>query len=138
MCSISNDGTSVISGGKAVHARSFGSGGSMYNIFIDTTLNPVSIGTIGFETPTNYLLKQNYPNPFNAETVIMYAVKSQGNVSLKLYSIEGKEISSLFEGFQSAGTYELKYNAGNLPSGVYFYTLSVNGYNQTRRMVMTK
>jgi hypothetical protein len=138
MCSISNDGTSVIAGGKAVHARNFGSGGTMYNIFIDTTLNPVSIGTIGTETPSEYSLKQNYPNPFNAETVIRFAVKSQGNVTLKLYSVEGKEIASLFEGNQNAGTYELRYNAANLPSGVYFYKLDVNGFTQTRRMVMTK
>jgi len=138
MCSISNDGTSVISGGKAVHARSFGSGGTLYNIFVDTTLNPVSVGTIGTETPSEYSLKQNYPNPFNAETIIRYAVKSQGNVTLKLYSVEGKEIASLYEGNQNAGTYELRYNAANLPSGVYFYKLDVNGFTQTRRMVMTK
>jgi hypothetical protein len=138
MCSISNDGTSVIAGGKAVHARNFGSGGTMYNIFVDTTLNPVSVGTIGSETPTEYSLRQNYPNPFNAETIISYAVKSQGNVSLKLYDMEGKEIASLFNGFRNAGNYSLKYNAANLPSGVYFYKLSVNGYSQTRRMVMTK
>jgi hypothetical protein len=138
MCSISNDGTSVIAGGKAVHARSFGSGGTMYNIFIDTTLNPVSVGTIGSETPTEYSLKQNYPNPFNAETIISYAVKAQGNVSLKLYDIEGKELASLFSGFQNAGNYNIKYNAANLPSGVYFYKLDVNGFSETRRMVMTK
>jgi hypothetical protein len=70
--------------------------------------------------------------------VIRYAVKSQGNVTLKLYSVEGKEIASLFEGNQNAGTYELRYNAANLPSGVYFYKLDVNGFTQTRRMVMTK
>ena len=101
--------------------------------------NPsIGIQNISTEIPSSFSLKQNYPNPFNAETVIRYAVKSQGNVSLKLYSTEGKEITSLYEGFQNAGTYELKYNAASLPSGVYFYNLKVNGYSQTRRMVMTK
>ena len=113
---------------------SFSIPGNIYELANPT----IGIQNISTDVPLAFSLNQNYPNPFNAETVIRYAVKSQGNVSLKLYSIEGKETASLFEGHQNAGTYELRYNAGNLPSGVYFYKLSVNGYSQTRRMVMTK
>ncbi len=113
---------------------SFSVPGNIYEL-----TNPsIGIQNISSDVPSAFSLKQNYPNPFNAETVIRYAVKSRGNVSMKLYNIEGKEITSLFDGFQNAGTYELKYNASNLPSGVYFYKLSVNGFSQTKRMVMAK
>lgn len=113
---------------------SFSIPGNIYEL-----ANPsIGIQNISTDIPSSFSLSQNYPNPFNAETVIRYAVKSKGNVSLKLYSIEGKEISLLFEGHQNAGTYELRYNAANLPSGVYFYKFDVNGFSQTRRMVMTK
>jgi len=113
---------------------SFSVPGNMYEL-----TNPsIGIQNISTDVPSSYTLNQNYPNPFNSETVIRFAVKSQGNVSLKLYSIEGKEVSSLYNGHRNAGTYEFRYNAGNLPSGVYFYRLDINGYSQTRRMVMTK
>ncbi len=138
MCSISNDGTSVIAGGKAVHARSFGSGGTMYNIFVDTTLNPVSIGSIGSETPTKYSLSQNYPNPFNPVTKFKFDIAKSGNVKLAIYDITGKEVQTLVNESMQPGTYEAKFDGTTLNSGVYFYRLEVNGFSQTRSMVMIK
>jgi len=138
MCSISNDGTSVIAGGKAVHARSFGSGGTMYNIFIDTTLNPVSIGTIGSETPTEYSLKQNYPNPFNPVTNFKFSILNAGQTKLIVYDIRGREVQTLVNERLEPGKYEATFDGRSLNSGVYFYKLEVNGYSETRRMVMTK
>ena len=146
MCSISNDGTSVISGGKAVHARSFGSGGTLYNIFIDTTLNPVSIGSIGTETPKEYSLKQNYPNPFNPITKIKFDIPalsfpnvSIGNpVQLKVYDIMGKEVQTLVNERLQPGTYEASFDGSMLNSGVYFYKLMTDGFTETKKMLMIK
>jgi hypothetical protein len=138
MCSISNDGTSVIAGGKAVHARSFGSGGTLYNIFIDTTLNPVSVGTIGTETPSEYSLKQNYPNPFNPITNVKFSILNSGQARLIVYDVMGREVQTLVNELLKPGTYEVSFDGSKLSSGVYYYKLDVNGFTQTRRMVMTK
>ena len=152
MCSISNDGTSVISGGKAVHARSMGSGGTMYNIFIDTTLNPVSIGNIGSETPTEYSLKQNYPNPFNPVTKIKFSVPQVRHlfggssphvlggdlVQLKVYDVMGREVQTLVNESLKPGKYEVTFDGSSLNSGVYFYKLISDGFSETKKMIMLK
>ncbi len=138
MCSISNDGTSVIAGGKAVHARNFGSGGTLYNIFIDTTLNPVSVGTIGTETPTEYSLKQNYPNPFNPVTNVRFSILNAEQVKLVVYDIAGREVQTLVNERLQPGTYETKFDGSSVNSGVYFYRLTTERYTETRKMVMTK
>jgi hypothetical protein len=138
MCSISNDGTTVIAGGKAVHARNFGSGGTLYNIFIDTTLVPVSIGTTGTGTPTEYSLKQNYPNPFNPVTNFKFDIVNSGEVKIIVYDIMGREVQTLVNERLQPGKYEVSFDGSKFSSGVYFYKLEVNGYIQTRRMVMTK
>jgi Secretion system C-terminal sorting domain len=138
MCSISNDGSSVIAGGKAVHARNFGSGGTLYNIFIDTTLNPLSVGTIGSETPKEYSLKQNYPNPFNPNTNFRFSILNEGLTKLIVYDIMGREVRTLVNERLQPGIYETTFDGSSLNSGVYFYKLDVNGFSQTRRMVMTK
>jgi hypothetical protein len=138
MCGISNDGTSVIAGGKAVHARSFGSGGTLYNIFVDTTLNPVSVGTIGTETPSEYSLKQNYPNPFNPITNVKFSILNSGQARLIVYDVMGREVQTLVNEMLKPGKYEVSFDGSKLPSGVYYYKLDVNGFTQTRRMVMTK
>lgn len=87
---------------------------------------------------SNFTLHQNYPNPFNPTTTIRYSLKQKGFVSLKVYSILGKEVSTLVYEEKQAGDYELKYNADNLPSGIYLYQLNVNGYIQTKRFILLK
>jgi len=86
----------------------------------------------------NFTLYQNYPNPFNPETTIKYALKQKGFVSMKVFSILGKEVSTLVYEEKPAGSYEVKYNAENLPSGIYLYQLNVNGNIQTKRFILLK
>jgi hypothetical protein len=96
--------------------------------------------------PVNYSLEQNYPNPFNSSTVISYTVKKSINVSLKVYDIEGKEITTLINEYQKPGKYKIKFEAGlqngrgnNLPSGIYFYTLFINGIRaDTKKAILIK
>jgi len=77
------------------------------------------------EIPNSFYLSQNYPNPFNPSTKIRYSITQSSNVIIKVFDILGNEIETLIKGEKSAGTYELNWYAGNLPSGVYFYKLQV-------------
>ena len=83
-------------------------------------------------------LKENYPNPFNPSTTINYELAKSGFTSLKIYDVLGKEIATLVNEKQDAGTYSLQWNASNYSSGVYFYTLQADGFVQTKRMILTK
>ena len=88
--------------------------------------------------PTKFDLSQNYPNPFNPSTKINYDVPSDGLVSLKIFDMSGKEVASLVNEVKTAGYYTLQFNAANLPSGVYFYTLSANNFTSTKKMTLLK
>jgi hypothetical protein len=77
------------------------------------------------EIPSQLTLEQNYPNPFNPSTKIKYHLAEENFVGLKIYNIIGEEISALVNEKQAAGSYEYTFNAGNLPSGIYLYKLTV-------------
>ena len=83
-------------------------------------------------------LYQNYPNPFNPATVISYQLPSAQNVSLKIYDMLGREIATLADGLQAAGTHQAEFDASNLSSGVYIYRLHAGESVRTRKMVLMK
>lgn len=90
-----------------------------------------------------YALLQNYPNPFNPETSIKFSIPSDGRVSVKIYSITGKEIATLLDKDMQAGTYEIKWNGkdelGNfVTSGVYFVKLSSGKFADIKKMTLLK
>jgi len=88
--------------------------------------------------PDKYLLEQNYPNPFNPNTVISFQLPVSSNVSLKVFDILGNEISTIVNGYQPAGKYEFEFSGANLPSGVYFYTITAGQYSETKKMILMK
>jgi photosystem II stability/assembly factor-like uncharacterized protein len=90
------------------------------------------------ETPTDYALSQNYPNPFNPETKINFSIPNSGLVTLKIYDIVGREVATLVNEIKNAGNYIVDFNASDLTSGVYFYKLEVNGYADTKKMMLIK
>jgi photosystem II stability/assembly factor-like uncharacterized protein len=90
------------------------------------------------ETPEEFLLAQNYPNPFNPKTTIHYDVKNSGRVQLKVYDLLGNEVSTLIDQHKEIGTYSVNFDATNLSSGVYIYTITVNEFNQSKKMVLIK
>lgn len=100
--------------------------------------NDPSVDVKNEKIPTGYFLLQNYPNPFNPTSKINYGIKEGGFVSLKVYNILGIEVATLVNGYKPAGTYEAFLNAAKLSSGVYIYSLSVNGFRQTRKMILEK
>jgi hypothetical protein len=87
---------------------------------------------------SKYKLEQNYPNPFNPSTRIKYTIPSTEFVSLKVYDILGNEITTLVSEEKSIGTYEVNWNAVDLPSGIYFCKLSAGNFIQTRKMTLLK
>jgi pectinesterase len=88
--------------------------------------------------PTTYALHQNYPNPFNPSTVIKYQVPASGLVVLKVYDVLGKEVATLVNAARAAGAYECTFNAANLPSGLYIYTLKAGNGLLTKKMLLVK
>ncbi|HEY5535788.1 MAG TPA: T9SS type A sorting domain-containing protein [Ignavibacteria bacterium] len=98
----------------------------------------VGITPITENTPVDYQLSQNYPNPFNPTTKISFALPKSGFVSLKVYDILGKEVTTLVNSNMSVGSYSFEFNASNLTSGIYFYRLESNGFIDTKKMMLIK
>ena len=88
--------------------------------------------------PIEFALNQNYPNPFNPSTVIKYAVKEAGLVKVKVFDVLGNEVVSLVNETKEAGYHSVEFKAPNLPSGVYIYTLQVNGFSASQKMLLLK
>lgn len=88
--------------------------------------------------PRVYELSQNYPNPFNPTTTIRYALAKAGHVKLLLYNTIGQKVMTLVDEPKPAGTYLVRLNAAGLPSGLYFYRISVNDFEQTKKLVLVK
>lgn len=89
-------------------------------------------------TPVKFELKQNYPNPFNPATKITFSIPKKEFVSLKVFDMSGKEITTLTSGTMDAGSYQYNFNAENLSSGIYFYTLFAGDFQDTKIMTLLK
>ncbi|MBX7046216.1 MAG: T9SS type A sorting domain-containing protein [Ignavibacteria bacterium] len=106
----------------------------------ESTMTDVVGGISETGEAADYRLLQNYPNPFNPGTVIRYQLSVAGNVSLKIFDLLGKEVASLVNEKQSAGSYAVDFNSAeyNLSSGIYFYTLNAGEFKETKKMVLVK
>lgn len=91
-------------------------------------------------SPKDLTLEQNYPNPFNPSTTISFTIPNEAHISLKVYDASGREVASLINNeLFIAGVYSKPFNAGNLASGVYFYSILINGkVSLTRKMLFIK
>lgn len=90
------------------------------------------------ELPLSFILNQNYPNPFNPVTTIRFQLTESGYTTLKVYDILGKEITVLVNEYKTAGSYQVYFDAKQLSSGTYFYTLQSSGQSITKRMMLIK
>jgi hypothetical protein len=89
--------------------------------------------------PYEFALYQNYPNPFNPATRIQFDLLNETTPTLIVYDVTGREVANLLDGNRlSAGTHVVEFDAGNLPSGVYFYRLQTSLLSQTRKMILIK
>ncbi|MCL4548222.1 MAG: T9SS type A sorting domain-containing protein [Bacteroidetes bacterium] len=89
------------------------------------------------EIPDGYAVT-NYPNPFNPTTTINYQLPENGFVTIKVYDVLGKEVATLVNENKSAGYYNVNFDASKLTSGVYIYTISANGFIQSKKMLLMK
>lgn len=89
-------------------------------------------------TVYSYELEQNYPNPFNPSTSIKYSLAERSNVIIKVYNVLGKEVATILNTTQDAGSYEAEFDASNLASGLYVYTLNAGNFTSSKKMMLLK
>lgn len=102
------------------------------------TIQQIGIKTIQSGVPQVYSLHQNFPNPFNPSTKIRFDLPRQGDVSIKVFDILGRETKELYSGFLREGYYEIELDASNLSSGVYFYQINAGDFTNVKRMILMK
>ncbi|CAN5671556.1 hypothetical protein BH10BAC5_BH10BAC5_14710 [soil metagenome] len=107
--------------------------GQITRFGLSTGITPVN-GNVA----TEYKLSQNYPNPFNPETKISFAIPHNGFTSLKIYSMDGKEVASLLNEDLSVGNYQITFNGAAISSGIYFYELRSGNFLETKKMMLVK
>jgi len=88
--------------------------------------------------PGEYDLMQNYPNPFNPSTTIRYSIPEANFATIKVYDMLGNEVTTLVNEEQSAGNYEVEFNASELSSGIYFYKLQAGSFVETKKMILLR
>ncbi len=105
---------------------------------VDYTLGVTAVNEVINAIPQAYQLNQNYPNPFNPTTAITFVVPTNGQVSLKVFDMLGREVATLVNGLQDAGRHTAYFNASNLASGVYLYRISAGNFKQVKKMMLLK
>ncbi len=107
-------------------------------IYKYSKVNSIGINVINSEIPERFELLQNFPNPFNPVTSIEYSVKSGGRVLLSVYDNTGRIIATPVDQYHSPGTYHYNFDASGMSSGVYFYSLSADGFYDVKKFVLLK
>lgn len=111
----------------------------IYKKYNPETGTVIGIQNVSSEVPEGFSLQQNYPNPFNPNTKIRFSVPKSTNVTVAVYDVTGKIVATLAKNeFVSAGVNEISFNAANLASGIYFYTLKAGDFTQTKKMILVK
>lgn len=106
----------------------------------DSASISITVTDVG-ENPSNpivYKLYDNYPNPFNPSTILRYSIPEASFTTIKIFDALGNEVSSLVNETKTAGTYEVEFNATDLSSGIYYYTLQAGSFTQTKKMILIK
>ncbi len=111
-------------------ARYIEAGGT--DIITDASKNSIN------KMPLSFDLKQNYPNPFNPSTTITFSIPKESNVTIKIFNTLGQEVKTLLNRNENPGTYYLNFNAQNLSSGIYFYSLRAGNNYIVKKMMFLK
>lgn len=138
-----NEGTNSVVSSSIANALTFSS--DHLPVFADFVFQNVTSVDDHSISEIDLRLYQNYPNPFNPTTKIKYSIPpnttedvASQKVQLRVYDILGRVVAMLVNERKSAGNYEVEFNAGDLPSGIYFYELSVNANRITKKMILLK
>ena len=108
------------------------------DVIISEDENVTSIESPEGELPEAFALGQNYPNPFNPSTAIEYELPAPQHVRLEVFDATGRSVGVLVDGIRPAGTHSVRFDADNLPSGLYVYRLQANGETRTRKMTLLR
>ena len=90
------------------------------------------------EIATNFILSQNYPNPFNPSTTISFALPTSSKVVVDIYNSLGQKVTRLLENQMSAGKHQVKFEAGDLPTGVYYYRIQAGKFSTVKKMLLIR
>ncbi|MCG6912888.1 T9SS type A sorting domain-containing protein [bacterium BMS3Abin03] len=104
----------------------------------DGTFEYSKIVSVNVSLPENYYLSQNYPNPFNPETRIDFSIPQKQMVALRIYNTIGEQVAELLNEEKDAGSYSVKFNGSNLPSGIYIYRLTTQHFVMNKKMTLLK
>lgn len=111
---------------------------AQHDYAVTTKDNAIGNDPIKNTRATDLSQSQNYPNPFNPSTTISYTISEASNVELKVYDYLGREVTTLVNGYKTAGEYFVNFDAGRLASGVYFYKIKIGNNVATKKMLLTK
>lgn len=137
-------------GGANWHAAGWGLNVNRFRFINDTTafavgktvykLNYATVGIqqVSTEPPQNYNLHQNYPNPFNPATNIKFEIPKSSFTNIRIFNALGREIETIVNENLNAGIYEVSWDASAHPSGIYFYKIFSNEFNQSKKMILIK
>lgn len=109
------------------------------NVYYSWRPLPVLSGVVAASnTPQKYSLSQNYPNPFNPLTTITYELPEQANIRINIFDVLGRTVKTLINGRQNAGKYSVTWDAAENSSGIYFYKIETEKFNETKKMILIK
>ena len=117
---------------------------SDYSDEVNITTSPATGIADNTNIPANYMLLQNYPNPFNPTTNITFLLPRESYIRLSVFTITGEEVSTILNGYRNSGQYMVKFNASDLPSGIYLLkmtaisTISGNQFVDIKKMMIMK
>ncbi|MBI5060521.1 T9SS type A sorting domain-containing protein [candidate division KSB1 bacterium] len=104
---------------------------------LEMTGNVLNVGSSAM-LPQSYALYQNYPNPFNPTTNIRFDLKEAGRVTLMVHNVLGQAVATVLDQHLDAGRHQVTFDAGGLSSGLYVYSISVNGFTDLRKLVLMR
>jgi len=134
------DGSQYLVGANRVKIDTTGefTDGDVYGTFIPSSTTGVEEKTDDRWEITGFRLQQNYPNPFNPTTTINYSVSKTSFVTIKVYNLAGKEVTTLLNEEKSPGKYRMEFSADNLPSGIYFYRMQSGSFTDTKKFILLR
>jgi hypothetical protein len=124
--------------GNAANNNGSNSGDYIYTATFTSNLMTSAVDDDPFAALPTHISASNYPNPFNAATTISYFLPASGYTRLEIFNLRGQLIETLVDGHLSAGEYNISWDADSVPSGLYFYRLSVNDLSMGNKMTLLK